>query len=532
MVQKITRYLQGLGQPSLVLALLPGLCTAIGWVLQQQKGPYWVGSNLDPEYAYLLNALNILNGRAPAHIDHPGTPLQLLGAGVLWVSYNLQSLGQAALPALNQQVLSQPEFYLGLMHGVLLGLIALSLFLVGWLTWHLSQNLVLGLILQSAPLLTLANVNALSRMSPEPLLMALTQGMVALLLVYLFRPGCDRRVWFALSLGGLYGLGMATKITFLPLGLGLLLLPGLRRRLWGLGMAIATFLLATLPIFSRYRQMQNWFTNLATHTGTYGTGAPGVIAPDQVGQNGLSLVTAEPIFFGLVLLSTLAYLLLWRQGAVSDDRWPVHRCRRLLGLLLLILGAQILITVKHPGAHYLLPAMNLSGLLVGLQLGMARALLSLAKNSSKRSWTIGLALVLALAGGHSYDQLRSASDYYRQAQMVQTTITEQYSQCRLVDYYRASSVEYALKMGNDFAGRYFSSTLQRLYPDRLFYNIWLRTFESFNRRLELKDLNQAACLILRGTPFSKADYQSYQLAFSIRPVTPELAEAAYQVFLP
>lgn len=43
----------------------------------------------DPDYAYLLNGINILRWHAPAQIDHPGTPVQLIAgliSGFVWRS--------------------------------------------------------------------------------------------------------------------------------------------------------------------------------------------------------------------------------------------------------------------------------------------------------------------------------------------------------------------------------------------------------------------------------------------------------------
>ena len=51
--------------------------------LTEKKGPLWLSPNLDPSYVYFLNSLLILHGQPPAHIDHPGTPVQLIGAAVL-----------------------------------------------------------------------------------------------------------------------------------------------------------------------------------------------------------------------------------------------------------------------------------------------------------------------------------------------------------------------------------------------------------------------------------------------------------------
>lgn len=44
-------------------------------------------SNLGPECVYLVNALNFAMFKTVGHYDHPGTPLQLLGAIIIKTGY-------------------------------------------------------------------------------------------------------------------------------------------------------------------------------------------------------------------------------------------------------------------------------------------------------------------------------------------------------------------------------------------------------------------------------------------------------------
>src|SRR4029079_1248187 len=68
---------------SLILLLLPALLIVVAFQIRTASGPYWFSENLDPSYAYLLNSLNISNLHRPNHIDHPGTPVQTLGAVII-----------------------------------------------------------------------------------------------------------------------------------------------------------------------------------------------------------------------------------------------------------------------------------------------------------------------------------------------------------------------------------------------------------------------------------------------------------------
>ena len=93
------------------LAIIPFLYAAAGLALKASRGPYWLGTNTDPEYAYLFNALLIASGRAPFHVDHPGTPVQMIGAVVLRALSAVSGRGVLA-----DDVITRPEAYLAAMH--------------------------------------------------------------------------------------------------------------------------------------------------------------------------------------------------------------------------------------------------------------------------------------------------------------------------------------------------------------------------------------------------------------------------------
>src|SRR5215510_7041448 len=67
----------------LFLLLLPALTVLVEFRLRDASGPYWLGANLDPSYAYLLNSLNIADYHRPYFIGHPGTPVHITGAAVI-----------------------------------------------------------------------------------------------------------------------------------------------------------------------------------------------------------------------------------------------------------------------------------------------------------------------------------------------------------------------------------------------------------------------------------------------------------------
>ena len=71
----------------LLLLVLPGCFMVAAFWVRAQGGPAWLWFNLDPDYYYLLDALNVLNLTTPGHVYHPGTTVDWLGALILKVAY-------------------------------------------------------------------------------------------------------------------------------------------------------------------------------------------------------------------------------------------------------------------------------------------------------------------------------------------------------------------------------------------------------------------------------------------------------------
>src|SRR5215510_11865236 len=65
--------------------LLIALPMIIYWVYWQLNTSYWF--NADPSAVYFLDSLSIFAGKSYAYVDHPGTPVQLIGSFLLAVTY-------------------------------------------------------------------------------------------------------------------------------------------------------------------------------------------------------------------------------------------------------------------------------------------------------------------------------------------------------------------------------------------------------------------------------------------------------------
>jgi len=462
----------------LVLPLVFAL-TAL-W-LARQRGPLWLGQNSDPSYQYLFNSLLILNGQPPCHIDHPGTTVQTLGAVVLSTTTPGRDRDEQTAT-----LLADPERALFRLHAFFLILTALALAVAGLLVLERTGSGAIAWVLQLTPLLQPGTYRATLFVAPEALLVPLTVLFIALLVVRestLESPVTTRQETIInIFLGLLAAAGLVTKVTFAPLCILTLLVQRSWRALaWTGGAMLAGTALYLAPIYSQLPRMFRWFTQLATHQGIYGSGAPGFVDVAAYPENVLTLATADRLFVVAILAGWVA------AGGALAGRSGGERPRRLVRLVLMVTAVQglgVLLVAKHPSPHYLLPVTLLSALDVVLLLQLLRQLPPPPRRRALLAGaSVALATATALVAG---DVVRLGHELQaaREVQLQQTRRADELSADGLrVDYYRSSSLPFALYFGNSSAWRLYGGRLEQLHPRRVFFNISTGWFESFSHRL-------------------------------------------------
>lgn len=545
----------------LLLLLLPITYLISHGFLSSRKGDFWWTVNQDPDYAYLLNSLIVANFDSPGHVDHPGTPVQVLGAIVLHIRYLFSSWFASVANNLTDDVLTHSESYLYWINYTLVALSALSLLVVGLGAFLVSRNLLLSLILQTTPFLTMRTltVSEASRVAPEPLLFCISQLIVLLLVIYWYDKNADRSRWFAVGMGILFGLGMATKITFVPMIFFLLLVADWRRKLLAIGVAIGAFVFATLPIIPYYGGVLDWLVTLTTHTGIYGTGKPGLVEAASFSSNlskifgrNQSFIIIFLIFNGLCL-STLIYFWLNRQSFAASAI-ANHRNRTLCFLSVvvgLVVWSQIFITaVENSSPRYLVPSVGLTGLLVFLSIYLFDFLLLRRTIFRERSIVLMASVVLVICvaiGLRQFDQAlasisKRANMYKKELAQLENVLetNPEYSTCGRVMAKRFSSVQSALYFGDIWTnarglkgGAVFAERLNQLYPDAVFYNEpreAKESYSSFIRRTPLKKLTtpQENCILLLTSPFT-GNREKFKPSMRITPLFEGETQAIYRL---
>jgi len=238
----------------------------VGWSvgLRHASGPFWLGHNSDPSYAYLMNGLALSQLQPVIHADHPGATLQGYCAILL---YPIEFL--VGKDDLVDDVLTQPEAFLTWLHRGLMVLLAGTLLIGGVLVMRWTDDPIAAVLFQSGTLLSTTGRGVLSEMAPEPLLLILAVWLAILVYKQVSDIGKDNRTEPAWQYGLVIGLGLALKVNFAPLALlPLFMLSSIRRWVIYLGFSFVVFLLLVAnPLMNGWGFLSFLVNNLLVREG-------------------------------------------------------------------------------------------------------------------------------------------------------------------------------------------------------------------------------------------------------------------------
>jgi hypothetical protein len=474
-----------------VILIGPLLLGVASESLRRDHAPYWRSSMQDTTYAYAFNALEVAELKRPAKVDHPGTTVEMLGAIVLRLRHF--AVGSRRLP---EDLLADPEPYCRDIHRVLLVAYVLVVLVSGCLALRATQDLGLAVTLQLTPLLAGFGIFLFnSGVAPEPLLLALASLLASAAFWGVFRRARNCRL--PVVMGGVCGIGLATKWTFLPLCLlPLLLHRELRSRIQYSIAAGGAFALAMVPAWSSLGRSLAFAANAAISQNLYRSATPGLPSPAQYLNSLRQLLGGRyDAFFPLLLLLSVATVAWMGRSAGAECREPR---RALLGTTIVCV-LQILLAAKDPMAakRYLVPAAGLAGLSAALLLTLLRRRLGTGRANRAAVILFLTAGGLGLTGTFSRAELRRTQG--TTASAVPAALARMGSGCRVIRYSGSSSVEWALYHGNRSASGRFGPMLKALYPNVWFYDTERQGFFDFEQSIPLARLQRQGCLLLWGS---------------------------------
>ncbi len=461
---------------SLISALIPLIFIGTGISFFHTLGAYFLRA-IDPEYAYLFNGLTIARLRFElGHIDHPGTPLQVIIAFVVCVVQlfnNHQSLVE--------NVISNPEQYLKITFYVVLFINSIALYYLGR-TASKIQGTFSGLMLQLMPFTSIIFIAYIERVRPVNMQFGILVFLIILCLLYIERNLVHwRSEKFNYLFSILVALSLSLKISSFPIILiPFILLTGKKNKLRFVLYTFLLFFVFSFPILIRHHKFFEWISNLFIHNGCYGRGESTIINLATVIPNFKKLYDYNRFLY-ITQIFTFFYIiggLLFKRHLYDDSGKYIQL---LTGLLIAVI-LQTLLVVKHFALHYLIP-FNL------IHIFQIWIMISIVINSLNKKQTL-------LRLSYLFIFIVMVINYYpkiskeRENQLKKLNVAE-----KSVEFINTQSdtlptfiygegygdpyQQVALYFGCLWSGRYkdtYKRNLQQKYPNTYLYDFWYKKF--------------------------------------------------------
>jgi hypothetical protein len=445
-----------------MLLIIPILLFIVLGVLQRYLFPLNSGPiGYDPAYAYLFNGLLILNGDIPQHIDHPGTPLQILisiTVAAQWLL--LKIIGLTTLP-LNNSVALSAEKYLLSISWVLILMNCLAVYYLGRRIYLVFQRYSWALIAQLVIFIYPISLSKLPYPATESILVVIANIMIGYLAPAIFIPKTSSsRIlqptgWVAGVLGGI---GVAVKLTYFPM----LILLGIIRPLQQLGKAILatifSFFVGILLVITKLTALYAWLLALLIHTGLHGEGGTGFIELANLKGIVFSLITSFWVFYSLQVLLVLAIAYRWissifsRNQGVRIELFGQGTFRCVVAVIATCL-LQTILLIKHPAHHYLIAVLPVTSLLILMVL--SEICLIFTDKAIQDGFAIALLSGLFI---YSMNNVYVTVSNFRMSRIAADVATDaiehelkKYPAAIIVGAHQCTLPECALSQGTDFA---------------------------------------------------------------------------------
>jgi hypothetical protein len=469
---------------------------------------YWIFSKLlqpissfykdyEAEILYFMNSLAVFKGGSYYYLDHPGTPVEILGSFILGLFYLFS--GKSGDAFVQAQLLNPEPFFM-VVHIVLtLASIFCALFLF---------NTVLLVAPQDRGDLLFAAAISLLYFAIHPLSFSTLTlwhhasfnfAFGTLYLVALFRLSQKNRevpLLTIIMLGLSAGVLAATMIYFVVWTVGAIIFVAVFYYIRKVsiskiiivtctlaGCSLLGFILSLLPAATRVSYFVNWITGLILHQGVYGGGASGVITLPGLWVNFRDMVFSLPAFSAFVffVLILSIYALAKNRKRVSEmpGTWALSIALVVQVLVLLLLN------LKHPGSkaffvnRYLLPVAASVPVLT-------LTVIQLVKFSSVlQVWTKRVVILFVFVGS-LYLLPKSMVDHHIKSEIITDSVKRSnqvigdfskekklpIEQVKVLWTYETFAKCYSLWFGNEMSGIVFSREVENICGQQNALNVW------------------------------------------------------------
>lgn len=341
----------------LFIYIVPLLYLAWFFMRSHLEGPFYL-TRIDPHYPYLLNGLNcaLFEFDRIGHIDHPGTPLQIITGIFIRITHLIAGEGNIA-----DDVINNPEKYLQWSSFYLALIATLILIWLGKITFRNTKNYFGTIIIQSSLFLHPRLMETAISYDSNRVLPYFVLILTGLCLKFIY-DGKFTETKFAIYSGVCIGIAFITKINFLPL---IIIPPVLMWKLKGTAIFSASFLLSgavsILPIHNKINNSFQFFKGIFKHDGLYGSGNQQFINIQDFFENMSQIIRHNPITLILFFVSLTTVMLLIIKPAYRKNKKNEFRIIN-SSLFISLLGS--IIVAKHYKEDYILPFIALNGFIL------------------------------------------------------------------------------------------------------------------------------------------------------------------------
>jgi hypothetical protein len=469
---------------------------------------YWIYTTLiqpissfykdyEAEITYFMNSLAVFKGKPYFYLDHPGTPVEILGSIILGFFYMFSGKNAEAFI---QSQLQNPEPFFIAAHIVLT---VLSIFCA-----LLLYRTALSISSQERSNLFLAAALSIMFFAIHPLSFSTltlwhhasfnfpfgTLYLIALLKLSQTNKDIPFSTIALLGLGA--GFLTATMIYFGAWVIGTIVFVAIFYRIRKVhyaktisviynlaGFSLLGFILTMLPAAKRIPYFINWIIGLVLHQGMYGGGASGIASLPTLWSNFLNIIYSLPAFsifiFYVLILFIYATIKTKGQFEKSPGTWALAIALIVQIIILLALD------IKHPGTdtffvnRYLLPIAATMPILTLLTIQLTKI--------SPKIYTISkYTTILFVFIGYFYFLSTSVVDHNKKSEIISkavqesSRVIEKYSletkrsveQVNVLWTYETFSPCYSLWFGNELAGIVFSREAANICGQQNAFNIW------------------------------------------------------------
>lgn len=472
-----------------LLFLLPVLYFIAGAYFRNLLGNLSLRSS-DPEYIYFMSGLTLSEGTLKlAHIDNPGTPLQILVALVFRITWFFRGLPTPYV----EDVFTHPDLYLSVTSLLIAALTAGLLFYAGKKTFQYTNSIFYALLVQTAPFLPVIWYDLIGRVAPE-LMMPFPLVLLTVLVIKVFYQKETVSNYQLLLFAFISAFGLSIKLTFLSVWfIPFMLIDGWKKKAAFVGISLALFFIIAFPMTLRFHIFWGWIKDLFLHSGQYGEGDSNIVDFASLKSNLRELIHLEKKFFYVFLALTaslVAYMAWFRKKA--DKRLG------LLGIAVVVsIAAQVLMVGKHYAHRYFIPVLLLSPLMIftmaelirkfrpgkimntGIKLGIALLLLWSVQHNVRwlpiKSQAMGSDIENRMPTWHFAQLLEK--DSYR-------IITSQNYGSPFIEY----TLTYSHVWGNHKKRLEYAPILDKLYPNVYNYFTWDNTLKYWVKPFDAEEV--------------------------------------------